>query len=103
MNYNVFLLLDIIKKNGNVKKLIHNGLDFTEIADLTKKLIELDLISYEDKKVQISQKGEDIYLKLEKKYKIKEKNKWIEEENNSKIEKISKDFIYLPKLNELLF
>lgn len=103
MQHNIFLLLDIIKKNGNVKKLIHKGLDFTEIANLTNKLIEMDLIVYTEGQVKISPKGENTYSKLEKKFKIKDKDKWIEEENDSKIEKISKDFIYLPKLNELLF
>ncbi len=100
-NKNLYLLLNIVKKNGNVKRLIHENLDFKEIADLTNQAIVNDLILFKEDNLILTTKGEMLYTKLEEVYKEKDKDKWIFKENISKIPKIEKDFIYLPNQKEL--
>ena len=74
-NKNLYLLLDIVKKNGNVKRLIHEKLDFREIADLTNYAIANDLIFFNEETLVVSDKGNLLYNELEEKYKERDKDK----------------------------
>lgn len=100
---NLYSLLAIIKQNGDVRRLIRKGLDYKMIAELTNTAILAGYISYENETVSLSIDGETKFLELDKHLKITDKNKWIEPKNESKISSIEKDFIFLPKQDELHF
>ena len=100
---NLYLLLDIIKKNGNVKKLIHNGLGYKAIAELTTWAINNKYVIIDNNEISLSEKGNSELLRLSILFKKNNKNEWINPEFESKIKPIEKDFIYLPNKKELSF
>ncbi|MGV2450034.1 UNVERIFIED_CONTAM: hypothetical protein POZ17_09235 [Ralstonia mannitolilytica] len=102
-NKHIYLLLEIIKNNGNVKRLTHEGLKFSEIADLTLKVIENNYAEYKEDNILLTEIGMDFLSQLSEKFKEKDKNNWILKEIKSEINKLDKDFIYLPNQNELSF
>jgi hypothetical protein len=99
----IFLLLKIIKFNGNVKRLTYEGLKFNEIANLTSDLLLKNFAEYKEDKLLLTQLGESRLIELESKNKNRNKEEWIKKEEKSIIPKIDKDFIYLPDQNELSF
>lgn len=98
-----YLLLKIVKNNGNVKRLIHENLNFKEIADLTNIAMSEGLIIFNNENLILSALGEKKYSELLDKFKEQNKDKWIEKEIESKIPRLEKDFIFLPDQNELDF
>lgn len=102
-NNELYLLIHIIKFNGNLKKLVRNDIPYVEIVKNMKALIEDKLLSYEEGNLKLTKEGEKLYIELSKKYKNRDKDKWIEKELDSKIEKLDINFIYLPNQNELYF
>ncbi|PVV55983.1 hypothetical protein [Chryseobacterium sp. HMWF035] len=102
-NKHIYLLLEIIKNNGNVKRLTHEGLRFSEIADLTSKVIADNYAEYIEDNIVLTEIGTQFLSTLTEDFKERDKNNWIIKENKSKIKKIDKDFIYLPNLKELSF
>jgi hypothetical protein len=102
-NKYIYILLEIIKNNGNVKRLTHEGLKFHEIADLTSEMISNEYAEYKDDKLLLTRTGEDKLVELNIKHKERDKNNWIIKEEKSMIEKIDKDFIYLPNQKEISF
>lgn len=99
----LYTLLSVIKKNGDVKRLLRVGLDYKEISEITSQAISEGFIIYESDSVSLSSKGEERFNELESKLKITDKKKWIEPKNVSKIPVLEKDFIFLPKQDELHF
>ena len=99
----LYTLFSIIKNNGDVKRLLRAGLDYKEISEITSQAISEGFIIYESDNVSLSKKGEEIFRELERKLKIIDKNKWIEPKNASRIPVLEKDFIFLPKQDELHF
>ncbi|EGV42498.1 hypothetical protein BZARG_2200 [Bizionia argentinensis JUB59] len=97
------LMLNLIEDSGNVKRLLRENLSYKEISELISKLVQDELLTYVDKKIILTDKGEK---KLnESKHLIKETNKelWIKPENKSRVKKIERNFIYLPNQTELDF
>lgn len=99
----IYLLLNAIKKNTDIKRLVREGLSYTNVAKLTKEAILNEFVKYENDKISLSEKGEQYYEQIKDNYKRKNKNEWIEEDLKSKLKKIDKNFIFLPKQNELTF
>lgn len=102
-NKYLYILLNVIKKNGDIRKLKREGLEYKEIAELTKSLITQKLVNYKSDKIILSDKGEEKLKSLEVEYKVRDKKQWIMGENKSKIPKLDKDFIFLPNQNEIHF
>lgn len=100
---NIYTLLSIVKNNGDVKRLTRLGLDFSNIAELTKIAIKNNFLDYKDGVILLTETGNEEIIKLEGKFKQTNKDLWIEAENESKIAVIDKDFIFLPNQNELHF
>ncbi len=99
----LYTLLSVVKNNGDVKRLIREGLDYKEISELTSHSISNGFILYDNDNVSLSEMGEKLFIDLDNKLKITDKSKWIEKENDSRITKMEKDFIFLPNQNELHF
>jgi len=99
----LYTLLSVVKNNGDVKRLIREGLDYKDISEITSYAIEKNFIIYKNDTVTLSEMGVKLFIDLDKKLKITDKNKWIEKEKESRIVKMDKNFIFLPNQNELHF
>ena len=98
-----YILLTIVKSNGDVKKLTREGVSYKSIAEMTNKAILDNLIIYENYSISLTDKRNEILLELGKRLKIIDKSNWIEPENESKIQKLDKNEVYLPNQNDLFF
>ncbi len=94
--YNLFLLLNIIRKGKSLTQLLEQGLTFKQIAELTQWAIQEKLITKGSENIELTKIGEETLIKLESYFKKTDKEKWIKEETKSRIEKLDKNFIYLP-------
>ena len=102
-NSDTYILLNAIHKNGSIQKLLSKNYSYSEIADTIKKLISNNTIFFENDKIKLSESGTELLEELSTEYKNTNKNSWIRFEKESKIEKISTDFIFLPNQNKLDF
>jgi len=100
---NIYTLLSIVKNNGDVKRLTRLGLDFINIAELTKIAIKNNFLDYKDGVILLTESGNKEIIKLAEKFKQINKDLWIEAENESKIPVLEKNFIFLPNQDELHF
>lgn len=99
----IYLLLNAIKKNTDIKRLVREGLSYSGIARLTNDTISNELVIYEKDNIQLSKKGEELYEQIKDNYKRTIKKEWIEKEKKNRIDKMDKDFIFVPRQNELTF
>ena len=99
----IYLLLNAIKKNTDIKRLVREGLSYSAIARLTKVAISDELVTYEDEKIHLSKKGEQLYEEIKGNYKRTNKDEWIEKEFKSQIKRIDKNTIFVPRQTELTF
>jgi len=100
----IYIILTIVKNNGDAQRLIRAGLSYKQIADITNYSIKEKLIEFTDEnRLFITEKGDNMILELNKDFKIRDKNMWIEKENKSRIPRLEKDFVYLPNQNEIHF
>ncbi|MFH7004238.1 hypothetical protein [Flavobacterium bizetiae] len=103
MDNNLYLLLDVIKKSGSVKKLTRIGITFNQIAEYTNQAIQKGLITNVENKIVLTELGLESLEVLEKHYKKTNKEEWIEIDVENKIPKIEKNSIFLPRQNALTF
>ncbi len=101
--HKLYILLNLIERNGDVKQLIREGMSYEEIAVFTKIAIGKGYVSYKEDDVLISEDGHIKLQILAKKFKKTDKKKWIDKEEQSKIPKLEKDFIFLPNQDNLQF
>jgi hypothetical protein len=95
------LLLKIIKFNGDVDPLLKIGYEYSQITKFIKDEIDAANAEYRNGTLTITEKGNFLIEQIVKKR--KDSSKWIEPEVESKIDAISKDFIFLPNQNDLDF
>jgi len=100
---NLYILLTVIKNNGDIRRLKREGIEYLEIAELTNQIISGQLAKYTDDTIILTAEGETKLVELEKTIKKTKKENWIEREIKSKISKLDKNFIFLPNQNELEF
>lgn len=100
---NLFLLLDVIFRNGSVKRLTRNNIDFNEIAKQTNIAINQGLLNYIENQIALTKEGVKVYQKLEAQYKKTNKSEWIEKDLKNQIASKDKNFIFMPRQNELSF
>jgi hypothetical protein len=104
MNYsNLYILLSVIKNNGDIRRLKREGMEYIEIAELTNQIISGKLAVYTEETIILTAEGESKLIELEKTIKRTKKINWIEKEMKSKISQLDKNFIFLPNQNELEF
>lgn len=100
---NLYLLLDVIFRNGSVKKLTRQGISYNEIAEQTNKAIKSELVFNKNNRIVLTEKGIELLKKLETKYKRTNKEEWIERDLKYKLPKNEKNSLFLPRQNELTF
>jgi predicted methyltransferase len=101
-NKNLTLLLDVILRNGDIRKLINDGLDYQSIADLTKLALKDGYLQVDEGKIKVSKSGLS-FIEKNKDLTIKSKEDWIRPLDKSKIRRLEKNEIFLPKQDELTF
>lgn len=102
-NENLYILLDIIFRNGSIRRLARKGVGYNQIAIQTQAAIKNGFVGYSNERVVLTEKGIELHKKLEKTYKRTKKEEWIEKDERSRIDKRDKDFIFVPRQNELSF
>ena len=102
---NLYILLDVIFRNGSIKRLARKGVDYTEIANQTQIAIKNELVSYDKERVILTPKGLELLKQLEITYKKTTKSEWIEKDEKNRLDKNrrEKNFIFVPRQNELTF
>ena len=99
----IYYLLKVIKNNSSIRQLIREGLSFSKIGKLISKSLDLEYIINSDNKISLSELGLTKLEELHIKYKKINKNEWITEDVKNKIPRIDKNFIFLPRQDELDF
>lgn len=100
---NLYILLSVIKNNGDIRRLKREGMEYLEIAELTNQIISNQLATYVDDTISLTADGQNKLIELEKTIKKTKKKNWIDKEIKSKISRLDKNFIFLPNQNELEF
>ena len=100
---NLYILLDIVFRNGSIKRLARKGIDYNEISAQTQLAIKNGLIAYSEQKIELTENGIELYKQLEINYKRTNQKEWIEKDLKSKVRQIDKNSIFLPRQNELTF
>lgn len=102
---NLYILLDVIFRNGSIKRLARKGVDYNEIANQTQIAIKNELVSYDKERVILTPKGLELLKQLEITYKKTTKSEWIEKDEKNRLDKNrrEKNFIFVPRQNELTF
>ncbi len=102
---NLYILLDVIFRNGSLKRLARKGVNYNEIANQTQLAIKNDLVTYDKERVVLTAKGLELLKQLEITYKRTTKSEWIEKDEKNRLDKNrrEKNFIFVPKQNELTF
>ncbi|MBP7821340.1 MAG: hypothetical protein KA010_00360 [Saprospiraceae bacterium] len=102
---NLYILLDVIFRNGSLKRLARKGVDYNEIANQTQIAIKNELVSYEKERVVLTPKGLELLKQLEIDFKKNTKSEWIEKDEKNRLDKNrrEKNFIFVPSQNELTF
>lgn len=99
----LFTLLSVVKNNGDIQRLRREGLEYIEIAELTNEAIKQKYLLFEENKLQLTDKGDFKLNHLGESLRKYDKSNWIEKEEESKIPKLDKNFIFLPNQKELDF
>ena len=102
-DFEKYHLLRIVKDNLNIDQLKRYGLDYAQIAELFSGAVLDDLLVWKGKKIEISNKGLDQFNQLEKEYKMKLKEEWIDSDDDAKVPKLDRNVIFVPNQDELTF
>lgn len=100
---NLAILLQIIYFNKNINKLVRKGVSFKDITEITNKAVEIGYLTFENEKIKLTPIGIEFLLNYIETNKKTNKEEWIGIELKSKIPKIDKKFVFLPRQNELFF
>jgi hypothetical protein len=99
----LYLLLNVIKNNGDIKRLVREGINYKEIAELTNEAISRKLVTYIDNQIELSDLGNSRFEEIKNNYKKTNKDEWIEKDKKNQIPRIEKNTIFVPRQNELTF
>jgi hypothetical protein len=99
----LYLLLNVIRQNGDIKRLVREGISYKQIAELTNEAIIQKLVTYKEDKIELSDLGNAQFEQIKNFYKRTNKNEWIEIDKKNEIVKWDKNKIFIPRQNELTF
>lgn len=100
----LYLLLDIVVKNSDARRLTNEGLDYKAIGELTHSALKEGYLQIdENRKLKLTAKGSLKYELDGKNLKKTDKDMWIRPQTNSRISKIDRNDIFLPNQTELNF
>lgn len=96
-------LLHIIQSNGNVKRLLREGMSFKELTQLINVAIGKGFLTYENEKVALTKSGVELLTLELDILKNQNKDEWIKKDFKNQIPKLDKNSIFLPRQDELTF
>jgi hypothetical protein len=99
----LYLLLNVIKNNGDIKRLVREGISYQKIAELTNEAIAKKLVTYDNDSIELSEIGNSKFEEIQNDYKRTNKEEWIEKDKKNQIARIEKNTIFVPRQNELSF
>lgn len=99
----LYLLLNLIKNNGDIKRLVREGISYQKIIELTNEAISKELVTYINDKIELSEKGNSKFGEIQHNYKKINKDEWIEKDKKNQIAKLDKNVIFVPRQDELSF
>ena len=99
----LYILLEIIDQNGDIRRLVNEGLDYKSIGDLTNEALKDNYLILKDKKLILTEKGLQKKENDSSNFKRVNKSEWILPSLKNQIKKISKNDIFLPEEDELFF
>jgi predicted transcriptional regulator len=99
----LYKMLITIKEQKNLQSLLRLGMTYRQIADFAKQISGEGFVQLTDKGIVITEKGEKLLEDLAGVNKKTNKEEWIEPEEKARVEKISRDFIFLPRQSDPLF
>lgn len=101
---NIYIALLKINNNTSLFELTHEGLSFQDISGLIKELITHNLLEESDNELKLSKLGIETLKNLEKNFKKRNKENWIQlADDKFHIKSIDKNFIFVPIQTELNF
>jgi len=89
-------LLDIVDRDGNIRKLKQNGLSYREIGELIEKNITEGNLDEDSELISLTPKGKGFLETNRHLLKEIDKSKWIELDYKNKFEKIDPNDVFLP-------
>lgn len=102
MNKKIILLLQLIKKNGNIDNLVGNELTYSDVASMVSSLLDDGFIEFSDKGVHVTISGEIFMSSINKELKRKNIEKFISPQDEYLFEAKNDLFdIYLPDLKSI--
>ena len=93
----------MIKNNGDIKRLVREGISYQKIAELTNEAILKKLVTYNNDNIELSELGNSKFEEIKNNYKKTNKEEWIEKDKKNQIARIEKNNIFVPSQNELSF
>lgn len=92
----LILLLQLVKRNGNIESLHNRGYQYSQIAALINIVFEKNLAYYTEEGLSLTDEGEEALQISNKNLKRKNSEAMISPQTEYIINKISKYDIYLP-------
>jgi len=99
----IFQVLDVIHRNGAIRKLIHIGYNYSQVANVLEYLTENKLVYENEARIILTDTGIELYNGLSAEHKQTDKDSWIKIDEKNKIEPIEENTIFIPDQNELEF
>lgn len=102
-NEDLILLLQLIKKNGNIDNMIKQGYQYSQVAKFISHLIENNYVVFTDERILLSVKGDELLKSLNKKFQRKNSESFISPQLEYKLD-VKKNIydIYLPDSHKSL-
>lgn len=102
---NIYILLKVIFRNGSVKSLTRLKIDLDANGFKVNQAIAEGLVQSSENSIILTERGLQLLTELKEKYKNTKKDEWIEKDEKNRLVKNrrEKDFIFVPRLNELTF
>jgi len=97
------LLLAIIEKDTDVRKLKYYGLSYRQIGELIETNIQDGNLKSDHESITLTQKGKEYLEQNRNLIKEPDKSKWIDIDFKNKMNKISTEYVFLPSSKNLSF
>ncbi|HVS92170.1 MAG TPA: hypothetical protein VHE59_09075 [Mucilaginibacter sp.] len=100
---NLTLLLNVVKKKGNILLLRRQQLSFRQIVELTEQAVANGFVTYLENKITLTSQGEEFLALNLDAIKKRKKSEWIEPDIKNKIKPFPKNEVFLPDRSEFSF
>ncbi|MEK4701363.1 hypothetical protein MKX47_17650 [Solibacillus sp. FSL R7-0668] len=97
LNDEIILLMQLIKKNGNIDNLVNQGYEYSDVAMMMVKIIEMGYVEFISDDVLLTKNGHEALMNYNKKHKRKNAELFISPQKEYILEsKLNVYDVYLP-------